>query len=290
VLHVLRAFIGVAPVAVAGAVCLGVIACGGSVSAGAPSAAAPTATSSGSAMEPVLSMGGETMFASGAASGAGGVADPLRNLSGEQVYAEAVDDADATPSTTYTGKYTKSGASYELTIVITRSNNCAMTLGQGGAHLEELLVIGKTAYLNLSAKYFTSPLGRASTAEPAALMALADKWIKLSPNGKNAVQLASLIAVCGAFHRFKDGIAGATYTKEPVTALDGVRVVPVETSEGGAYDGTYYITDTAKPEFVEEAGGEASAGLGTFVIKVGAPLTLAAPPASQVVDGSAIGL
>jgi hypothetical protein len=288
VLHALRAFIGVAPVAVAGAVCLGVIACG-SVSAGAPSAAAPTATSSGSAMEPVLSMGGETMFASGAASGAGGVADPLRNLSGEQVYAEAVGDADATPSTTYTGKYTKSGASYELTMVITRGNNCAMTVGQGGADLEELLVIGKTAYINLSAKYFTSPLGRASAAESATLMALAGKWIKLSPIGKNAAPLASLIAVCGAFHRSKDGIAG-TYTKEPVTALDGVRVVPVVASDGGTYDGTYYITDTAKPEFVEEAGGEASAGLGTFVIKVGAPLTLAAPPASQVVDGSAIGL
>lgn len=236
-------------------------------------------------------MGGETMFASGATSGPGGVADPLRNLSGEQVYAEAVNDADAAPSTTYVMKETESGASYVVTLVIVPNDDCAVTIEQGGAEVEELLVLGKTIYAKLPAKFFTSPLDRVSAAEAATIMALADgKWIRLTPNGTNTAALTETATVCDTFHRFKDGIAGTTYTKGAVTTLDGVRVVPVEASVGGAYQGTYYVTDTAKPEFVEEAGGDAAEGLGTVAIKVGAPVTVATPPASQVINGSSVGL
>ena len=58
-----------------------------------------------------------------------------------------------------------------------------------------------------------------------------------------------------------------------------------------AEDSTVYVTDTSKPEVVEVfAAKSAPNGSGKLMFSVGTPVTLTAPPASQVLDGSAFGM
>jgi hypothetical protein len=72
-----------------------------------------------------------------------------------------------------------------------------------------------------------------------------------------------------------------------VSTLDGIRVLPLRDSSGGVV----YVSDTGRLEVVKVSQDQAGGGTyGTFTFKVGAPVTLAAPPASQVLDASALGL
>ncbi len=83
--------------------------------------------------------------------------------------------------------------------------------------------------------------------------------------------------------------AGESVTKGAFTTLGGVRVLPLKGSSGR---NVVYVTDTSKPEIVEvfapKGAPDGSGKLTTF--SIGAPVTLTAPPASQVLDGSAIGM
>jgi len=56
-------------------------------------------------------------------------------------------------------------------------------------------------------------------------------------------------------------------------------------------DGTAYVTDTSKPELVQlSAPKGAKNGSGLVAVTMNVPVTLAAPPASQVIDGSKLGM
>ncbi|MGH3279258.1 MAG: hypothetical protein ACRDNW_08985 [Trebonia sp.] len=80
-------------------------------------------------------------------------------------------------------------------------------------------------------------------------------------------------------------------TKGAVTVLHGVRVIPIEDSNDTA-DTVAYVTDTRKPEVVQSAWRLESTGEGeTFTsISVGAPIDMAPPPPSQVIDPAKVGL
>ncbi len=52
-----------------------------------------------------------------------------------------------------------------------------------------------------------------------------------------------------------------------------------------------YVTDASKPELVELSAPKGSTGgTGMATVTLKAPATLTAPPASQVIDGSKLGL
>ena len=52
-----------------------------------------------------------------------------------------------------------------------------------------------------------------------------------------------------------------------------------------------YVTDTSKPELVQLSAPKGSKnGSGLVTVTMNAPVTLTAPPASQVIDGSKLGM
>jgi hypothetical protein len=56
-------------------------------------------------------------------------------------------------------------------------------------------------------------------------------------------------------------------------------------------EGVLYVTDTSKPEIAEVVETKNTGdGIGKITFSVGAPVTLTAPPASQVLNGSAVGM
>jgi hypothetical protein len=250
--HGRPSLIRLAAVAAAGASCLAAAACG---TGGAPGV--------------------------GAAASPGSTADPLAGLSAGKVNAEATANAEAAPSLTIDGTISESGKSGTVDLAIKRGQGCKGTIGTGEGSLA-LIMIGNAVYMNPDKQFWTATAG----AKASELIALIDgRYIELPASDKSAAGLATLCNVSRLLTQ--DSTTPVTFTKEPVTSLGGTRVLPLELSDGS----TEYVTDTSKPEFVKASAPKGSeVGLGNVTLSVGVPVTLTAPPASQVINGTTLGM
>jgi hypothetical protein len=118
----------------------------------------------------------------------------------------------------------------------------------------------------------------------AAIALINGRYLKTTTTDKNAAGLSDL---CNVSQLLSPGFMGTgTLAKGPVTTLDGTRVLQLKMSDGT----TTYVTDTSKPELVEVFAPKGTKdGSGKVTLTFGAPVTLTAPPASQVIDGSQLG-
>ena len=235
----------------AGAGCLALSACGGS-----PGTASSASTASSSS-----------------------TADPLAGLSAAKVEAEATANAVAATTLTINGAITQSGQTETIDdLGIKRGVGCAGTIGVGSKGSFKLILIGSTVYIDPDKRFWTANAG----SDASAVIALINgRYLKTTTSDKNMTGVNDLCDV----HKLLTS-APTTDTKEAVTTLSGIRVLPLKVSDGS----TDYVTDTSSPEFVEATSPKGSAnGSGKITIAVNHPVTVAAPPASQVIDGSKVG-
>lgn len=261
-MHVRRSGLArVAAVSATGACCLAAAACGGGSSAS--TAGAPSVSST---------------------------ADPLASLTSAEIQSKALADAEVAPTLTIDGTVAQSGQAYTVDLAFERGRGCAGTVGVGSEGTIKIIEIGKTVYLNPDKRFWTANSG----SEASAVIALVDgRYIQTSTTSKNAAGLADLCDVSqllngGDGSKSSTGTSSppTTVTKGPVTTISGTRVLELKDSDGS----TAYVTDTSKPEIVQVTAPKGSAdGSGTVKVTVGAPVTLAAPPASQVIAGSKLG-
>ena len=228
--------------------------------------------------------GGITASSVSAVHGASATPDPLASLTGYKVATEAVADLKAASSLTMVGTASQSGQSVTLDLGLKPGHGCTGTVQEGTEGTIKLVVIGTTVYFNPDTKFWKSTLG----SEASTVTALVNgRYIKTSTASKGMASFASL---CDLSHTMTSNALkpGEQVTKGAFTTLGGVRVLPLKAS---AEDNVVYVTDTSKPEIVEVfAPKGAPDGSGKLTFSVGAPVTLTAPPASQVIDGSAIGM
>lgn len=248
-----RPWVQITLAAAAGVSCLAVSACGSSTTSGA---AAPSASST---------------------------VDPLASLSAAKVNAEAIADAEAAPSMTIDGTASQSGKAYTIDLGIKRGTGCTGTIGMGSSGSMKMIVIGKTMYFQANEQFWKTAAG--NTADTSAAIALIDgRYLEVPTSDKNMSQLADM---CSVKSLMTSGSTAVPDGKGPVTTLNGTRVVPVKLSDGS----TDFVTDTSKPEFVKASAPAGSkAGEGNATVTIGAPVTLTAPPASQVLNGSELGM
>ena len=237
--------------ATAGGVCLAATACGGaSSSAVRPAAPRPSST-----------------------------VDPLAGVSASKVIAEATADAAAAPSVRLTGTMDQQGQHMTVDVAIKRGQGCAGSFGMGSQGTLKLIMIGKTLYLDPDKQFWTANGGAGASAAAALLNG---RYLKVPASDKNMAGMADL---CDVTKLIETG--DHTFTKGAVTTLDGRRVLAIKVSDGS----TDYVTDTSKPQFVESFAPKGTKdGSGKAIMSVGAPVTLAAPPASQVIDGTQLGM
>jgi hypothetical protein len=256
-----RAFVRMASVA-AGVSCLALAACSSTASSGGTASSAS---------------------ASGATGAATSTADPLASMSAAQVAAEAVANAKAASSLTLAGSITQTdGTGETANLAIKPSQGCTGTIGTMGKGSFKLTKIGSTIYLNPDKQFWESNGGAAAST---IINLVNGKYIKIPSTDKN---MASLADLCDVSQMFSTDGKQDTLTKGKVTTLNGTRVLPLnDTSEGSVS----YVTDTSKPQLVEITSPKsAKDGSGKITVTYGAPVTLTAPPASQVLDGSKLGL
>ena len=194
-----------------------------------------------------------------AAAACGGSApDPLANVSGAKIQTEAVANADAAPSLTLHGTEVAGSTKTTYRLGIKHGQGCAGTIGTSAGNMN-VVVLGDTAY----AKPGNAPQG------------------KYLAGASVDAGYAGVGGICN-MSRFTGMIfsPGSEVTKGALTTLNGIRVLPL-TGHGGLGQLTVYVTDANKPQLVEwtTAGNKEGA---TYSFSVGAPVTLAAPPPSQV--------
>ena len=241
-----------AATATAGGVCLAATACGGASSSAVRPAAAPRPSST---------------------------VDPLAGVSASKVIAEATAGAAAAPSLRLTGTMEQQGQHMTIDVAVKRGQGCAGSFGMGSQGTLKLIMIGKTLYLNPDKQFWAANGGAGASA---AVALVNGRYLKVPASDKNMAGMADL---CDVTKLIETG--DHTYTKGAVTTLDGRRVLAIKVSDGS----TDYVTDTSKPQFVESFAPKGTKdGSGKAIMSVGAPVTLAAPPASQVIDGTTIGM
>jgi len=206
--------------------------------------------------------------------------DPLANVTGLKVATEAVDNLQAAPSLTMDGAGTESGQTVSVNLGIIPGKGCTGTIGEGSKGSVSVVEIGASLYLKLDNTMWQTIAG----SEAAKVVQLVDgRYVKESASSSTSGASSS----CNISQVFGPNMLSATFTKDQVTTLDGIRVLPLKDSDGG----TMYVSDTSKPELVEISVPKGTASTtGQFTINVGAPVTLTAPPASQVINASDLGL
>jgi hypothetical protein len=216
---------------------------------------------------------------SGAAASPSSTPDPLASLTAAQVQQKALTDAEAAPSLTMNGTVTQSGQTYTIDLGIKHSQGCEGTIGVGAEGSVKIIVIGQTVYINPDKQFWTSNAG----SDASAVIALINgRYIQTTTSDKN---VAGISDMCSVSQLLNSGTTSQAVTKGPITTLNGTRVLELKVSDGS----TVYVTDTSKPELVEAIAPKGTKdGSGKIVVGVDAPVTLTAPPASQVLSGSQI--
>jgi hypothetical protein len=202
-------------------------------------------------------------------------ANPLAGLTADQIAAKAVANLKAASSVHYAGSVTDSGATYavDLTAGIT---NCAGTFGITGEGSFALLKIGQTLWIKPDNQFWTS-----AGVNSAVLHLVEGKYVQTSPKDSDfnsAKMLCSPAQLAGSFGNQMNHLAkGATTTIAGQSALQ---------LQDASNPDSAYVTISASPEFLRLDGG--SKGQLNFS-GYNAPVTLNPPPATETIDGSAIG-
>ncbi|MGH3252287.1 MAG: hypothetical protein ACRDOI_39590 [Trebonia sp.] len=223
-----------------------------------------------------------------------GAPDPSADLS-DTILTRAYANLKATSSLTMAGSGSGSGQDFSIDLGVKAGQGCSGSVGYGAKGSFKLIVIGSTVYFKPDTAFWQNSAGANATS----VINLVDgRYIEGSASDSH---LKGIVEACGFYQAVgpSNPIAGITTAAEVtppvggitigrVSTLDGLRVLPLSDSSGGVT----YVSDTGRLEVVkvsqDRAGGDGS--YGTFTFKVGVPVTLAAPPASQVLEGSTLGL
>jgi hypothetical protein len=228
----------------------------------------------------VAACGGASASSLSTAPSASSTPDPLASLPAGKVAAEAMANFKAASSLTMTGTFNDSGTNVAVNLGFKPGHGCAGMVGLGSEGSVKLIVIGKTIYFDPPAQYWQG-LG----SEASALIARVDgRYIKTSTSVSGVSSVAS---VCDLSRQMASAKVTGILIKGKLTTLGGTRVLPILDPP----EGVLYVTDTSKPEIAEIVETKNSGdGTAKVTLSVGAPVTLTAPPASQVINGSAIGM
>jgi hypothetical protein len=228
----------------------------------------------------IAACGSNSSASAGAAPSASSTVDPLAGLSAAKVQARTITDAEAASSLTMKGSIAQSGQSFTVNLAIKPGHGCTGTIGLGAKGNLRVIVINKTVYLDPDNTFWKVNSG----ADAATVIALVDgRYIEAPASDSNMAPWAQL---CDVSQLFSSNGPASGQVKEAVTTLNGTRVLPIKDS-----DGTAYVTDTSKPELVQLSAPKGSKnGSGMVTVTMNVPVTLTAPPAGQVIDGSKLGM
>ena len=227
------------------------------------------------------------MPVSACASGSSSTA-ALAGESPDQIVQKSVADLKAASSVRITGKVVSSGQNIAVNLTDVAAQGCQGTIGLAAAATStskavagtaDIIEVDSTVYMKLSESFFTSAGLPASD-----FSGVSGKYIKLASGSDLAsfAQLCNPSTLSTAFSKQDTGFVSAG-----TTTINGQPALAFKQPKNPS-NGTVYVSQTATPQIVRIAG---PAGQGSIdFTDYNAHVTITAPPASEVVDGSKFGL
>ncbi|HEX4289544.1 MAG TPA: hypothetical protein VH021_11545 [Trebonia sp.] len=212
----------------------------------------------------------------------------LAGLSPDQIIQKSVADLKTASSVRIAGNVVSSGQHIAINVTDAAAKGCQGTIGLAAPAASSSKAVSGTAgimetggvvYMKLSNSFFTSAGLPASD-----FSQVSGKYIKLT-SGSNLASFAQLCnpsTLSGAFAKEDTGFVKAG------TATVGGQPTLIFKQPKNPSNGTVYVSESAAPRILRIAGpaGQGSVDFSYF----NATATIAAPPPSEVIDGSKFGL
>lgn len=215
-----------------------------------------------------------------AACSGSGSGDPLQGMTGKQVVTKAIADSAAAPAVKVTGTSNQSGQPIGLNLSLVKGHGCEGTLSEGNVGSFKLIYNGTSVWIMPDKKFWEQ---QANSIGASAVARYEGKYIKTSPG--NSTGFGAMAGLCSVRQLLKSGTSSSFGTPAK-TQFDGQSAlkIPDKTKNSSAY-----VSDTATPKILGITKPGSSGGTVTFTYP-SAPPPITAPPASEVVDGSKLGL
>jgi hypothetical protein len=212
----------------------------------------------------------------------------LAGMSPDQIVQKSVADLKAASSVRITGKVVNSGQTIALNLTDVAAKGCQGTIGLAAPATSSSKAVSGTAniveadgivYMKLSNSFFTSAGLPASE-----FSQVSGKYIKLT-SGSNLASFAQLCNPSTLSTAFAKEDTG--FVKAGTATVNGQPTLAFKQPKNPS-NGTVYVSESATPQILRIVG---PAGQGSIDFSdYNASVTITAPPASQVIDGSKFGL
>lgn len=204
---------------------------------------------------------------------------PLDSLSADQIASRATADLKVVKSVHVAGTATSSGQVVNLNLTL-GTRGCTGTMGIKGEGSFILLKVGKTLWIKPDDAFWKHAVGGDATSTVMSL--LSGKYIKPSAKGSSLASIGSLCNPTLFATSFGGNMTGMV--KGAATTIAGQPALQIKDTADPA---SAYVTVSAHPEFLRLAGGGGNGQLDFS--KYNAPLHLAPPPSSEVLNGAKYG-
>jgi hypothetical protein len=209
-------------------------------------------------------------------------------MSPDQIVQKSVADLKAASSVRITGQVVNSGQTIAVDLTDVAAKGCQGTIGLAAPATSSTKAVSGTAdivevdsivYMKLSNSFFTSAGLPASE-----FSQVSGKYIKLA-SGSNLASFAQLCNPSTLSTAFAKEDTG--FVKAGTATVNGQPTLAFKQPKNPS-NGTVYVSESATPQILRIAG---PAGQGSIDFSdYNASVTITAPPASQVIDGSKFGL
>jgi hypothetical protein len=244
---------------------------GGTDSADAPATDRPVATTTGTSS--ARTTAGPTE-ATAATSG------PFAGQTPRQILAASRTAALAASSVHVKGAITSDGQTTKLDLILSSDGSADGRIGMGGDELS-VRQVGTTTYILAGAGFWAGQgLGPASTA-------VSGKWFRVPPNAPGFSQFSTLTNMKALFSELLDDQSTTTLTQVPGKASRGQRTIGL--LDSGEDGGTLYVAASEArpvPLALIPLPGEAATGDRLLFYDWDNPVTIADPPAREIVEVS----
>ncbi|HEX3515741.1 MAG TPA: hypothetical protein VHT26_17250 [Trebonia sp.] len=214
---------------------------------------------------------------------------PLEDVGGSMVDSVFA-NLHAAHSVTITGSQVDSGSVFSLDMGFKARQGCAGTIGFGDNRTIKLVVSGQTVYFNPDDQYWLNDADATGASE--IISAQGGRYIKAPLSDSNLQAIAQVCAIPASIGQSTPLGTSTAVKVTPAglivgeaTTIDGVTAVPISDGEGDVV----YVSDAGRLEIVKDSarGGSYS---GSYTFRVNAPVALTAPPPSDVIAASALGI
>lgn len=249
---------------------------GGAASSAAQSSGATGSSSSADA--------GESSGTTGSSAAASGADNGIASLSADQIRSKAAAAMRAAPSLYMTLSSTSSGKRISYAGNVGSSPLRCDLNGTIDSGKFSMRVVGGNTYIKGDAaafEAFASASSSGSSSSGATMSKLLNgRWLKSSGT--------SSASFCNMQTLFPATAGSATLTKGSTTTVDGTPAIELQSSGTSSGTTKIYIATTGQPYVLKMDNTGSQNGKASFS-KFGDPVTVSAPPASQVLDSSSLG-